>query len=96
MDIKSTDNLTDRVERYLNQKIADAGKKRGVYIDQSSIEPELNLYITGLFDSYDLFEFLADIQETFSIELDISDLHPNEFTRYDTLKGLILHAHSNM
>jgi acyl carrier protein len=96
MNINSPHYLTDQIEDYLIQKITDAGRKKGLYIDQSSIKPDLNLYSTGLFDSYDLFELLADIQDTFSIELDVSDLHPQEFTQYDTLKSLIFDAKNGL
>jgi acyl carrier protein len=42
-------------------------------------DPEVSLFDTGVMDSFDLVDFVADLEKEFSIKVPDSDLHPSKF-----------------
>jgi len=43
----------------------------------------------GIFDSLSFLEFMVDLESTFDVELDFSELDPSEFTSVENLAKLI-------
>ena len=42
-------------------------------------DPDASLFDTGVMDSFDLVDFVADLEKEFNIEVPDSDLHPSKF-----------------
>ncbi len=55
----------------------------------SDINSEESLLNQGILDSMSFLEFTVDIESTFNIEFDFSELDPSEFTSIDNLVKLI-------
>jgi acyl carrier protein len=53
------------------------------------INTKESLVNQGILDSMSFLEFIVDIESTFNIELDFSELDPSEFTSIDNLIKLI-------
>jgi acyl carrier protein len=67
----------------LQPKLEELGLSVG---DINTKESLLN---QGILDSMSFLEFIVDIESTFNIELDFSELDPSEFTSIDNLIKLI-------
>jgi len=55
----------------------------------SDIDTKDSLLNQGILDSMSFLEFTVDIESTFNIEFDFSELDPSEFTSIDNLVKLI-------
>lgn len=55
----------------------------------SDIDSKESLLNQGILDSMSFLEFTVDIESTFNIEFDFSELDPSEFTSIDNLVKLI-------
>lgn len=55
----------------------------------SDIDTNKSLLNQGILDSMSFLEFTVDIESTFNIEFDFSELDPSEFTSIDNLIALI-------
>ena len=55
----------------------------------SDIDTKDSLLNQGILDSMSFLEFTVDIESTFNIEFDFSELDPSEFTSIDSLVALI-------
>ena len=42
-------------------------------------DPEASLFDTGVMDSFDLVDFVADLEKEFNVKVPDSDLHPSKF-----------------
>lgn len=42
-------------------------------------DPNASLFDSGVMDSFDLVDFVADLEKEFNIEVPDSDLHPSKF-----------------
>ena len=56
---------------------------------ESDIDTKDSLLNQGILDSMSFLEFTVDIESTFNIEIDFSELDPSEFTSIDNLVKLI-------
>jgi acyl carrier protein len=59
----------------------------GLSIDD--IDTKESLLNQGILDSMSFLEFTVDIESTFNIEFDFSELDPSEFTSIDNIVKLI-------
>lgn len=55
----------------------------------SDVDPDQSLLEQGILDSMSFLEFIVDIESTFGVELDFSELDPSEFTSVKKIKKLI-------
>ncbi len=53
------------------------------------LDENLNLFDTGAFDSITILDFVVSLEEIFGIQLDLSELDPEEFTNLHKLSLLI-------
>lgn len=67
----------------LQPKIEELGLSAG------DIDTKESLLNQGILDSMSFLEFTVDIESTFNIEFDFSELDPSEFTSIDNLINLI-------
>lgn len=58
-------------------------------LSASDIDTKESLLNQGILDSMSFLEFTVDIESTFNIEFDFSELDPSEFTSIDNLIALI-------
>jgi|GEM_PF-2013177 len=77
------------IEEVIQAKIYDACIRKGIDRNNVVIDDTFNLIESGLFDSIGLLEFLISVQEELGVEVDISDLDPEEFTVYSNLVDLL-------
>jgi acyl carrier protein len=42
-------------------------------------DPEASLFDTGVMDSFDLVDFVADLEKEFNVKVPDNDLHPSKF-----------------
>jgi acyl carrier protein len=42
-------------------------------------DPDASLFDTGVMDSFDLVDFVADLETEFNVKVPDSDLHPSKF-----------------
>ncbi|MED7787522.1 acyl carrier protein [Francisella sp. 19X1-34] len=64
-------------------------KLDGLGLSASDIDTKESLLYQGVLDSISFLEFIVDIESTFNVEFDFSDLDPAEFTSIDNLVELI-------
>lgn len=67
----------------LQPKLEELGLSAG------DIDTKESLLNQGILDSMSFLEFTVDIESTFNIEFDFSELDPSEFTSIDNLIDLI-------
>lgn len=67
----------------LQPKLEELGLSAG------DIDTKESLLNQGILDSMSFLEFTVDIESTFNIEFDFSELDPSEFTSIDNLVKLI-------
>ena len=58
-------------------------------LSKSDIDTKDSLLNQGILDSMSFLEFTVNIESTFNIEFDFSELDPSEFTSIDNLIKLI-------
>jgi acyl carrier protein len=73
----------------LQPKIEELG------LSVSDIDTIDSLLNQGILDSMSFLEFTVDIESTFNIEFDFSELDPSEFTSIDSLVALINDRNGN-
>jgi acyl carrier protein len=61
----------------LDQKIREALAR--VAKAPIPMDPEASLFDTGVMDSFDLVDFVADLEKECSVKVPDSDLHPSKF-----------------
>lgn len=76
-------NVKNKIIELLQPKLEELGLTLN---DLDSSESLLN---QGILDSMSFLEFTVDVESTFDIELDFSELDPSEFTSIDNLVKLI-------
>jgi acyl carrier protein len=74
------------VKEFIVAKIEEKSKLLDISFEPGSINDDFSLTGTGVFDSMDFMNLIADVEEKFSIEVDFSNHDPESFT---TLKGFI-------
>ena len=62
---------------------------------ESAIDTKDSLLKQGILDSMSFLEFTVDIESTFNVEFDFSELDPSEFTSIDNLVALINDRNGN-
>lgn len=58
-------------------------------ISENDLDTKESLLDQGVLDSMSFLEFTTNVETTFDIELDFSELDPSEFTSIDNLIALI-------
>ena len=58
-------------------------------VSVSDIDSKESLLSQGILDSMSFLEFTVDIESTFNVEFDFSELDPSEFTSINNLIALI-------
>lgn len=77
-------NLTkNKLIELLQPKLEELG------LSVSDIDTKESLLNQGILDSMSFLEFTVDLESTFNIEFDFSELDPSEFTSIDNLIKLI-------
>jgi acyl carrier protein len=74
------------IKEFIVGKIEEKSKLLDISFEPGSINDDFSLTGTGVFDSMDFMNLIADVEEKFSIEVDFSNHDPESFT---TLKGFI-------
>ncbi len=75
------------IKNFILGKLNEQATTMGVLFE--NINDETSLLETGLVDSTGFIELLVPIEEKFKIEIDFSELDPEEFT---TISGLSKHC----
>lgn len=81
-------NYSD-AENILLEIIKHDCAQNAIPYDELKLDSNLNLLETGLYDSLGFLQLIATIEETASIELDLSEEDPEEFTKFGVLVRLI-------
>lgn len=84
--------ILQEIRECVDRRILEAGKSKNLPLRREDLNQELNLYTSGILDSFDLFQFLLNLEQDLQVELDISELDPEEFTNYNRLIEILLHS----
>lgn len=76
-------NIKNKIIELLKPKLEENG------ISENDLDTKEGLLDQGVLDSMSFLEFTANVETTFDIELDFSELDPSEFTSIDNLMALI-------
>lgn len=82
--------MINTIQEVIRSKIYDACTRKGIDRNDIVIDDNFNLVESGLYDSIGLLEFLISVQEELGVDVDISDLDPEEFTIHGNLVNLLL------
>jgi D-alanine--poly(phosphoribitol) ligase subunit 2 len=75
--------IKNKLIELLQPKLEELG------LSKSDIDTKESLLNQGILDSMAFLEFTVNIESTFNIEFDFSELDPSEFTSIDNLIKLI-------
>jgi len=62
-------------------------------LDESDIDLSVSLIEQGILDSMSFMEFIVDLENKFSVEIDFGNLEPNEFTSINNMCKIINNEH---
>jgi len=79
--------IEDQIKEFVISELARKANAKG--IDLGGIEEDLNLVKSGIIDSFGFLELIIPIEKKFNINIDFSELDPQDFT---SLKGLARHC----
>jgi len=74
------------IKEFILKKIEEKCDLMGIPFDYDELSDEFSLTGTGVFDSMDFMNLIADVEENFNVEVDFSNHDPEYFT---TLNGFI-------
>lgn len=74
---------TVEIKEFLKLKIQEAAREKGVAVKE--VDESFDLFQSGVFDSMGFVSLIGAIENKFSIEMDFSELEPEDFS---TLNGL--------
>jgi acyl carrier protein len=74
----------ESIEKYIREHLAGVAQKKG--IDLPEITAESNLLDLGVLDSLGFVQMLMSLEAEFGLELDLTEMDPEEFT---SLQGLV-------
>lgn len=77
------DSVTSKLMEILQERLGLLG------LDVSDVDANDNLVANGVLDSFSFLEFIASIEDAFSIELDLGDMDPSEFSSVNGLVSII-------
>jgi len=72
----SSEELKQYVAKKIYSKAAELGEP------MVEIPDDFDLTGSGIFDSMDFMDLLVSIEDKFSIEIDLSDADPDQFTKF--------------
>jgi len=74
----------EKIKDFVRDRIRKKSAKLNVSLDE--IPDDFSLTGSGMFDSMDFVELMADVESAFNVQVDFSDADPEQFT---TLQGFI-------
>ena len=77
----------EAIENYIREHLAQVAREKG--IDLPEIHGDSNLLDLGVLDSLGFVQMLMSLEAEFDLELDLTEMDPDEFT---SLKGLVATA----
>ena len=77
----------EEIKEFIIRKISEKSMEMDIPFDKGSLTGDFSLTGTGVFDSMDFMNLIADVEETFQVEVDFSNHDPEIFT---TLAGFVL------
>lgn len=83
-------NYENKIDQILDRAIKNACERNDIPLSQVTTETDLDLIESKLFDSIDFIQLLAEFEEELSIEIDFSDYLPEEFTKRNHLRRILL------
>lgn len=66
------------VQRFIFERHGDVFSAMG--LDQASLPDDFDLTLSGVVDSFGMLELIADLEETFEVELDLEGLAADDLT----------------
>jgi acyl carrier protein len=79
----------NKLDELLDEALMEACEHNGVQFSDIKSNDNLDLIHSGLFDSMAFMQLLTHIEDELSIEIDFSELQPEEFTKLKSLRELI-------
>lgn len=77
----------EAIESYVKEHLAQVAREKG--IDLPEIKGESNLLDLGVLDSLGFVQMLMGLEAEFGLEMDLTEMDPEEFT---SLQGLVATA----
>jgi acyl carrier protein len=77
----------EAIENYVREHLAQVAQEKG--IDLPEISGESNLLDLGVLDSLGFVQMLMSLEAEFDLELDLTEMDPEDFT---SLQGLVATA----
>jgi acyl carrier protein len=79
-------NKKTEIKEFIINKIEEKSKLLGISFDYNEMLDDFSLTGTGIFDSMDFMNLIADVEENFNVEVDFTNHDPEIFT---TINGFI-------
>ena len=80
-------NLSESARAFVLNQLSEVAREKGIALGK--IEDDQNLLDLGILDSLGFVQMLMAMETELQLELDVSELEPEEFT---TLEGLVTTA----
>lgn len=77
-------DLPAQLRAYVVDHLTEAAQTLG--LEGLQIDGDFDFFDSGVLDSFGFINLMADVEERFQVELDFSDLDPEDFS---TLDGLV-------
>jgi len=74
----------EAIEKYIRHHLAQAAQEKGVTLPE--IDGQSNLLDLGVLDSLGFVQMLMGLEAEFGLEMDLTEMDPEEFT---SLQGLV-------
>ncbi|MGD8564656.1 MAG: acyl carrier protein [Desulfarculaceae bacterium] len=81
------DDLAEKINAFVRNRLVRLAQEKG--LGPPTLEAQTNLLDLGILDSLGFVQMLMAMEDEFGLELDFSELDPEEFT---TLEGLVTTA----
>lgn len=75
------------IDGFLIEKVQEALKEKGMEVTE--VDSNFDLFQSGAFDSMGFVSLITSIESRFGIEMDFSDLEPDQFTKLGGL-GMVV------
>ncbi|MGD9125200.1 MAG: phosphopantetheine-binding protein [Desulfarculaceae bacterium] len=80
-------DLAEKLNAFVRNRLVRLAQEKG--LEAPTLEAQTNLLDLGILDSLGFVQMLMAMEDEFDLELDFSELDPEEFT---TLEGLVTTA----
>jgi len=88
----SANGRRERIEAYLKKRIIQSGEEKGQFLHKELIDDTFDLHESGVFDSFDLYQFLLSLEDDLEIKLQFTTMNPRSFTVFGYLVDVLIES----